>query len=129
MTAPEREKLLALAARCEASEPDRELDAEVTIILLRECGVAANYTADEVLRTLPNLCLEYTASLDQAMTLIPDAYRLGTLTELESGGPRWAAKLFNRGAPGGLPSCGAASPALALTAACLRARALAQEPR
>lgn len=106
-----------LAARCEAATgPDRELDAEITRWAYRCAG--ANVPDDFVFID-PS---EYTGSLDAAFWLVPEHYRLGTLTELESAGPRWAAKLFNRGKPGGLPCCGGASAALALCAASIRAR-------
>ncbi len=127
-----------LAALCEgASGPDRELDCLI--------GVAIGQFFTEPNKGWPDrldyyrrnadgsvsmpghgfdqMVPAYTASLDAAMTLIPPSYRLGTLVELAGPEPRWAAKLFNRGKAGGLPASGAATPALALCVASLRARA------
>ena len=102
--AGERERLLALAERCEtASGPDRDL--EIAIWRLVERPDAAESKVP-----LPWLA-NYTASLDAALTLVPE----------ECG---WmvmgcAAKV------GRQPSRGA-TPALALASAALRARAETQ---
>ncbi|WP_313437348.1 hypothetical protein [Novosphingobium sp.] len=123
---PERsERLLALAARCEAAEgPDRDIDRAlcplVSIRVVDEGRLLGRCYYDENGHGVP-LPL-FTSSLDAAMTLIPAQYRLGTLMEFDSEG-RWAAKLFNRGKPGGLPAAGGSSAALAIVVACLRARA------
>ena len=104
-----RVRLAEIAARVEAATgPDTALDLEIRDAL----GLEWKARHDR-----------FTGSLDAALTLIPAEYRLGTLTELEGYGTRWAAKLFNRAKPGGLPSCGAATPALALVSAALRAKA------
>jgi hypothetical protein len=133
------ERLLALAARVEAAEgPDRELDCRITChlngwdfrkIMHRNSdayhnGFWAFRTSDGDKST--SMAPFFTKSLDVAMTLIPGQYRLGTLMEFDGDG-RWAAKLFNRGKPGGLPAAGGASAALALCAAALRAHAHSKE--
>lgn len=117
--------LLALAARCEAATgTDRELDLEIADYGYRN-GALFGVNYDPRLRMERN-CWEPTASLDAALTLVPEQFRLGTLLEFD-GEKRWCAKLFNRGKPGGLPACGAATPALAIAAASLRARSLSGE--
>lgn len=91
-----------LIARLESADgPSRELDAAIAAVT-----------------KLPSI--RYTGSTDAALTLVPDVYRVGVLMEMEDG--TWAAKLFNRGKPGGLPSRGGYTPALALAAAALKAR-------
>lgn len=120
------ERLLALAARCEAATgTDRGLDAEIGEVFGVEPKRYNVYRRNRYPRQLLRVDERfpyYTTSLDAAMTLIPEQYRLGTLMEFDGEG-RWAAKLFNRGKPGGLPAAGGASAALALVVACLRARA------
>lgn len=144
------ERLLALAAQCEAaSGPDRELDARIWCEVGNELGHDDPPQKHRLMRPVqPRICImgrwlgsaldkfpediegvahnwhvpALSASLDAAMTLIPAQYRLGTLLEFDGDG-RWAAKLFNRGKPGGLPAAGGSSAALAVVVACLRARA------
>lgn len=130
------ERLLALAARCEAADgQDDMIDEEITVATKSETFFTARLYMvgsrpmagagpDDDWRNA-NVFFQqraYTASLDAAMTLIPAQYRLGTLMEFDGEG-RWAAKLFNRGKPGGLPAAGGSSAALAIVVACLRARA------
>jgi hypothetical protein len=127
--------LLALAERCERAEgPDRRLDAEIDWTARDERGawyVAENYRggfshvsgwwrdADDRSHKAP----EYTASLDAALTLVPEG---------------WAWELSHNSAPGGYAkvyqelgyeqaSSAAATPALALCAAALRAHHAIQE--
>jgi hypothetical protein len=120
------ERLLALAARVEAAEgPDRELDAEIGAMFFVEPKRSNVYRRGRYplqLLRVKEVFPPYTKSLDAAMTLIPAQYRLGTLIEFDGEG-RWAAKLFNRGKPGGLPAAGGSLAALALVVTCLRARA------
>mgnify|MGYP003532425894 FL=1 len=107
--AGERERLLALALRCEKAEgPDRELDAAIMRLFANSVesddGDWWYGPHDEMPRKVP----AFTASLDAALTLVPE----------ECG---WmvmgcAAKV------GRQPSRGA-TPALALASAALRARA------
>lgn len=100
-----------------ADGPDRELDCRIWCVMR-----GADF--DLYSQVVPNFnewqALRYTASIDAALTLVPDAYRVGVLMEMEDG--TWAAKLFNRDEPGGLPSQGGYTPALALAAAALKAR-------
>ena len=134
--------LLALAERVEAlTEPDREVDAEIACALrigpnlpdwaLRWDGDwTPTIAGHAVLRHLDDSpgpsfkSREYTASLDAAMTLVPEG-RDWMLDNFD--GPhdrRCSSSVFNR--PGALYEdfeAFAATPALALTAAALRAHA------
>jgi len=68
--------------------------------------------------------LECNAFESAAVTLIPSTLRLVVLCDLANGEDRpWAAKLGFRDRPGGYPCSAGATPALALTAACLHAQA------
>jgi hypothetical protein len=110
--------LLELAARCEAAEgPDRELDIEICRMLYREAGV--NVSDD----FRPDAD-EYTASLDDAMGLVPEGWPR-TVTDnqglLGMGG--YAAVTANPAGEIVKFTSQAATPALALCAAALKARA------
>lgn len=122
-----RDELLGLAAKCEAaSGPDRELDVRISLLisgvvyaesdvadLLRVRDEPTGYgryrPADEYVPA-------YTASLDAALTLVPEGapwkvedhpvYGIAAVADCEQG---WGS-----------------TPALALCAACLRARAASQ---
>jgi len=116
--------LLELAERCEqATRPDARIDDDIARLLGDE----------DFARGWPSAA--YTASLDAAMTLVPEGWRVGQLEENWRSG-RWhchvtqrpSAKLiaaFDAGKTIGCESeeAEAATPALALTAAALRARA------
>ena len=130
MTAPEREKLLALAARCEAADcGDALIDKAIAEALGWRLVVQ---THDDDLEDFdwqaPNGSLQpwppfYSRSLDAAMTLAAgrEAWKLEHWRDLITGRDifeAWAAYA---------PRVSAASPALAMCAAALRA--LAQEPR
>jgi hypothetical protein len=119
--------LLALAERCEqAAWPDRELDAEIAWMLTaqdrkrlgppdlrREIWHAGLPTPAWVpFENVSSFHPHYTASLDAAVTLVPDGCGWMVMSS--------AAKV------GVWPSHGA-TPALALCAAALRARAAAYE--
>ncbi len=95
-------ELEALAVRCEAATgPDRELDALINDIAGRRPTMPA-----------------YTASLDAAMTLVPEGYLYGI------GNPEGAAHAVVSESPDALiDPVKAATPALALCAASLRALA------
>lgn len=140
-----RPALLDLANRCEAStRPDRALDADIAAAvragLPRGCDWAFKYPKWEgvfngEVRIIGNangngehitgtfVSPKVTASLDAAMTLIADNYRLHSLGETPSlvGGP-WLALLASKSDTGKSGISGH-SPALALCAAALRARA------
>ena len=140
MTSPTT--LLALAERCEqAAGPDRELDAEIEACLtgrvthLRAPGwtFEAQDTEWKLARLVDTQFISrvsrpappYTASLDAAVTLVPEGWAV-ELVQALSGSP-WHATL--RGGSALVPIIGATAskPALALCAAALRARAVAYE--
>lgn len=108
--------LLALAEQCErAEQPEREIDRAIAEALnldqFYSCGSRR---------------WKLTGSLDAAMTLKPLGARIVALTEeisVPAAPARWFAKLGNAERPGGMPTVQAATPALALCAAALRARA------
>jgi len=143
------EELLALAERCEkATEGSRELDARIWCALNGKRYVGRNAAYAAYGRENPRTQVEYTeppkrtrwvthegnhaepwsTSLDAAMTLVP-----------EGGGFLLAASVTDAkadcctttlGDPGAewFPGGRAATPALTLTAACLRARASVSSP-
>jgi hypothetical protein len=137
-----RETLLGLADRCEqATGPDRELDCEIwadandlKLEWQGNCLVAGiegvigwidpgehsrNFSTNRS-ATGPAAIPAYTASLDAAMTLVPEGYN-GRLGWCKGAG---YAELFNVAAGEGKGEThAAATPALALCAAALRARA------
>ena len=115
------DELMRLAERCEAAMgPDRELDALIQMaVRKREPLLQAD--------RLPMKPRHFTASLDAAMTLVPEGW---TAWELRSRRrlTRFTAEISRLcddidDADGELIECGnAATPALALCAAALRAR-------
>jgi hypothetical protein len=116
-----RDDLPALAERCEQAKRS-------SFLLERLIAVAVGY--DPQVR-IP----AYTASLDAAITLVPEGWRIGDLSQHDHPTLRakgdWTAWLYPDGklepVTGDKPRCRfAATPALALTAAALRALA-AQE--
>jgi hypothetical protein len=109
-----RETLVGLAVRCEqATGPDRELDRAVW------------YALQDILSGDPAHGPTYTASLDAAMALLPPNWKL---RQMQFSAPcaddrKWHLNLHG-GREGEDTFVGrGASIALALTAACLRARA------
>ena len=110
-----------LAARVEAlTGPCRETDALVSMEVMAGFGadLRGRKTAAEYLADFPHLCLEYTSSLDAAMTLLPGGFAFGCGRGTDvSDTDAWA--WCSQGDEG--PYAFAATPALALTAACLRA--------
>lgn len=108
--------LMELASRVEAGEgPDRELDSDIARWLMRHLNW---HSAD---------CLgRYTASIDDAMTLVPEGW---TYIQIEQcardlPGQHCRASVERLVEEGDEREAGyAATPALALTAAALRARA------
>jgi hypothetical protein len=117
--------LLALAERCEqAAGPDKELDFTIDNFMLKH-----GPEADRIRN--PRYVLPYTASLDAAVTLVPEGYYWqvanGKRRHYE---PQACADLFvahgpNRGDVSF--TADAATPALALCVAALRARAAAND--
>lgn len=139
-------ELLRLAERVEALEgPDREVDAEIWLTVTpgatRKAFVVPDtperkgWTIDETRDASHRLIVvpAYTASLDAAMTLVPEGW--GHTFVLHPGFPSEAAvreyrlrsdgKYWTSSAMAHSGMVKARTPALALTAACLRA--LAQE--
>ncbi len=125
--------LIALAERCEkATGPDRELDRLIVLALgadvERIAGSAADGSQDGFVDrkgVLPK-GFAYTASLDAAMTLVPEGWE----TAIYLGGERANVQMETQAMrdswfdEGGGPIDGTApTPALALCAAALRARA------
>ena len=127
MTDLTREGLVELANRVEqASGPDRELDAAVWLHLPEQEGHAWKHGGDKFAhaRQIAGVAFvpRYTASLDAAMTLVPKGlWAEGSLSspgQLEVHGPCTYDPLGKGWA---------ATPALALCAAALKARARAME--
>lgn len=135
MTAPEHQALLDLAARVEAMDgPSREVDVLIGIATdwkhrHAPCSMSelANLMSAEemardaeshqsILKELPR----YTASLDAAMQLVPPEYGF----QVDGYGDHWWASLSED--EGFNANC--RTPALTLTAAALRARAM-MEPQ
>lgn len=133
-----KSKLLDLADRVEALEgPDREVDALIASIvrLERVPHWARNWAGEwrgtehgSVVLMEANgspgphfMAREYTTSLDSAMSLVPEGYALGfKRAPCQRSHAMLATIGYEVNASG-------ATPALALTAACLRARAQAEE--
>lgn len=146
MTDSKRDALLALAERCEAATgADRELDKAVYAAIGNCNHERTKYYCIEDGNDTDSgfTCLDcgadtygaksaraYTASLDAAVTLVPDS--------VDSGGERFRVEHWNTNGVhaehirasawvAGAARVYAATPALALTAAALRARALSNE--
>jgi hypothetical protein len=130
-----REKLLELAAKCEAATgPDAAIDREIWLKavadkeqrFLVEVGRDAHGDKEANFRTdWMADGARYTASLDAAMTLVPEgvsfALGKGIVTELGDSATDYA-WCGSKADPHSGPYCWAATPALALCAAALRAR-------
>ena len=125
--------LIALAERVERAEgPDRRLDGKIGALMQRVRLQAKGHNTDgiradendpgHIVESIGNgwWATYYTASLDAAMTLVPQGHRICTISQAMPG-REWFAKLAFIGREGGLPASGASSPSLALTAASLRA--------
>lgn len=106
--------LTTLATECEGAEgPSRELDLEIA----RAVGLCRTPEEGSTQVHFGQWWPHYTASLDAAMTLVPEGCKWQVSTE-EPGPWAWV------GEPGSdVPAIMCATPALALTAACLRAMA------
>lgn len=147
------ETLLELAARCVAATgPDRELDCDIAVAALGFFTLPPRYEGGDVLYCYKDdkgvtnspgqagdmLVRHFTASLDAAMTLVPERWSVAQIgewydTPLRAKG-QWFVALYRRlvrindGGSGGAADpyarCEhARSAALALTAAALRAHA------
>lgn len=119
--------LLELAQRVEAAEgPDRGLDALISAMQIRAISETRFKTvqawADTAIFNRWNFP-HYTSSLDAAMQLVPERWRLDHLGEKRIV-PGFIATVSPKMDIDGDAFGGeAATPALALTAACLRAKA------
>lgn len=120
MTNPEADAqgLAGLAARCEAATgPDRKLDLFIAKAICFFDGSRASYSLNQ------NLFPKYTASLDAAMTLVPEGWDWG----IAHFGPRGSeAQMWPRGdrtSDRKVIGSSDTSPALALCVAALRVRA------
>lgn len=138
------ETLIELAERCERAEgPDRELDAAVFRALgmplpthIATVPIGLEYDAAErcFLMPLPMSDMrvryehpEYTASIDAALTLKGEIGVLITLSEIKGDGMPMC--IIGNPATAELFEASAATPALALVAAALRARAHLENAR
>jgi hypothetical protein len=141
--------LLALAKRCEqAAGPDRELDAEIEACLTGRVTHphAPGYTLEKqdaewklarlaesgFISSARRPARPYTASLDAAVTLVPEGYYWQVANgKRNHSEPQACADLFVAHGPnrGDMSfTVDAATPALALCAAALRARAAMAQP-
>ncbi|MGE4322435.1 MAG: hypothetical protein AB7E60_05340 [Sphingobium sp.] len=121
-SSPMSEDLLRLAERVEKLEgPDRKVDARICIASGMSRGNvmagADGWCINSISNPNPYKSPSYTASIDDAMTLVPKGYGWC----LYSDGYAGCAPYDPEQPPDGI-KCGA-TPALALTAASLRARA------
>jgi hypothetical protein len=122
--------LIALAERCEAATgPDWKLDGLIADELSDWENLGGHWEQHKVSgerrRTSYPPAPLYTASIDAAMTLVPEGYRVTSLAEtvVECDQP-WRAILWERRQnPKRRPFGDGATAALALCAAALRARA------
>lgn len=136
-----RADLIALAARVEQAQgPDRALDADITLVMHPELSLApweritypsggASVFADRSDPDDLNVVSppRFTASLDAATTLVPEGWRWSVdYTQRAPYRDCGRADLYAPGSgykPADVSDIYAATPALALTAAALRARA------
>ena len=127
------DELVKLAERAEAaSGPDRELDREIAVAVGHPWDYAADWGSRGHERPV---AFPYTASIDAAMMLVPPAYRLTSLAEYDTSmgeqlAGRWTVGLVPREHShlktyeqrvSAMGRAEAATPALALCAAALRA--------
>jgi hypothetical protein len=120
--------LLQLAERCEkATGPDRELDAEIAEAVGakhgRETGWCNSENGDYYV--IDECAASYTASLDAAMTLVPEGWETsiyigGENANVQMETPAMRDEWFDEG--GGPIDGTAPTPALVLCAAALRAQ-------
>lgn len=131
-----RDELLALAERVEAlTGPDRETNARIALaagwVCLRERTRKRHglWGAPGYIMNDDGFCHKdppaFTASLDAAMSLVPDGWYIDRLHQWVGDNFRWSCDLAKKdlslACPVSVENC--ATPALALTAAALRALA------
>ena len=108
------------------SGPDREIDWQIAVAVgVKSEPRPKSWAGIDQLQFLTDLP-RYTASLDAAMTLVPEDYAIDCLKEGEVG--RWYVNMRPRNWIAEWECSRAATPALALTAAALRARAAQENP-
>jgi hypothetical protein len=116
-------QLLDLAERCEkATGPDRELDLEIAIAVWGRPGVLVMRHDPETNTNREYTHWDFTASIDAAMTLVPEGWFFSGLDQCSPSVQVWTEGNKARYSPQ-LDGLHAATPALALCAASLRARA------
>ena len=117
-----KDELLALAERVEAlTGPDREVDAAIAQAVGAEHGPRETvYYESRSVHYIDEIAPAYTASLDAAMSLVPEGWRWHSYYWPRKDGPRLMSLVTNR-PHAGIAHGKAATPALALTAAALRA--------
>ena len=117
-----RTTLLALAERVEAATgADRELDEDIGIAIGRGRTVRVGHECLGNVRDVPINCPRYTASLDAAMSLVPSGCSEWNVESWSAPGAIQPAHVRATAWVSGAARVYAATPALALTAACLRA--------
>jgi hypothetical protein len=115
-----KDELLALASKVEPlTEPDREVDALVHFMGRLHCQMPIHGKEFWLVE-------RYTASLDAAMSLVPEGWRWHSYYWPRKDEPRLMSLVTNR-PHAGIAHGKAATPALALTAAALRAIAETEE--
>lgn len=137
--ASERDALIGLAERCEAATgPEWELDAEIAFKMgwrksqghwwTQEQSLAARKAKCAIWATgMPSVLPAFTKSIDAAMTLVPEGWQL---RQMAFSGPcaddrKWHLNIYGGSVGRDILVGRGATPALALTAAALRARATA----
>ena len=113
-----RDELLALADRCEREEPGRFLDAKIELLFVEHDGQAFPHPDGWVLggRAQPVKARPFTTSLDAAVTLVPESAGAYCAGKAATAVGHCFASVDNE-------ECWAKTPALALCAAALKARA------
>ena len=119
------DELIELAERCEAADgPSRELDAEIALAIGYDVKYDRGNDPTPYYEPIKEYSwqpvLAYTASLDSAMTLVPEA--LPFEVQRSSRGCKSEAFVWNGKEIGEGSSAVGSTPALALIAAALRAR-------
>lgn len=80
---PQRDVLLALAARCESEGPSFVLEQEIAVAIGFGVEGGRMFTLDSVGDLASYIKLPaYTTSLDAAVTLVPEGWRIHCITEL-----------------------------------------------
>jgi len=103
-----------------ARDRERDLNERIAIAAGVPCTVRVGHPALGDERTIPARIPAYTASLDAAMTLVPEGRFVGALNQCDTDG-EWYARIEAHDAV--YEDATATTAALALTTASLRARA------